>query len=112
MIALPDVPRVQHIPPRLFPRSQAGNFSDTEDRLLRLVADAEPHLRIAAINAILAARDAPGTLEELSVLLEQGRIEEAILAAGLAGSIRIADEYAAVYTLAGQKRNAVFGGRA
>ena len=76
---------------------------DTEDRLLRLVSDAEASLRIAAIKAILAARDAPRTLEELSVLLEQGRIEEAIEAAGLAGAILIADAYATAYTLSGQR---------
>ena len=101
MIALPDVSRATY-PAFGFPVAKQ-DFIDTEDRLLRLVADAEPHLRIAAIKAILAARDAPGTLEELSVLLEQGRIEEAVQAVGLVGAIRIADEYAAAYIAAGQR---------
>ena len=108
MIALPDVARETYLPTIGFPVAKRET-RDTEDRLLRLVSDAEPHLRIAAIKAILAARDAPGTLEELSVLLEQGRIEDAILAAGLAGAILIADAYATVYTLSGQKSCEVFG---
>ena len=102
MIALPDVARETYLPTIVFPVAKQET-RDTEDRLLRLVSDAEASLRIAAIKAILAARDAPGTLEELSVLLEQGRIEDAILAAGLAGAILIADSYATVYTLSGQK---------
>ena len=101
MIALLDVPRETYTATIVFPVAKQ-DFIDTEDRLLRLVANAETRLRIAATNAIIAARDAPGTLAELMVLLEQGRIEEAIEAAGRAGAIRIEDEYAAVYTLSGQ----------
>ena len=101
MIALSEVPRETY-PMIGFPVAKQ-EIIDTEDRLLRLVANAETRLRIAATNAIIAARDAPGTLAELSALLEQGRIEEAIEAAGRAGAIRIADVYAAVYTLGGQK---------
>ena len=102
MIALPDVSRETY-PATIGFTVAKQEIIDTEARLLRLVANAETRLRIAATNAIIAARDAPGTLAELSVLLEQGRIEEAIEAAGLAGAIRIADAYAAVYTLSGQK---------
>ena len=102
MIALPDVPRETYPATIVFPVAKQ-EISDTEDRLLRLVANAETRLRIAATNAIIAARDAPGTLAELSALLEQGRIEEAIQAVGLVGAIRIADEFAAVYIAAGQR---------
>ena len=102
MIALPDVARETYPATIAFPVAKQ-EISDTEDRLLRLVANAETRLRIAVTNAIIAARDSPGTLAELSVLLEQGRIEEAIYSAARAGGIRIADEYAAVYTLGGQR---------
>ena len=102
MSALLDVARETFLPPIGIPVAKQ-EISDTVDRLLRLVANGETSLRIAATNAILAARDAPGTLAELSVLLEQGRIEEAIEAAGRVGAIRIADEYAAVYIVAGQR---------
>ena len=102
MTALPDVARETHFPPIGFPVAKQ-EISDTEARLLRLIANAETSLRLAATNAIIAARDAPGTLEELAVLLDQGRIEEAILAAGLAGAIRISDAYATAYTVAGQR---------
>ena len=105
MMALPDVPRETYPATIVFPVAKQ-EISDTEDRLLRLVANAETRLRIAATNAIIAARDAPGTLAELSVLLAQGRIEDAIQAAGLAGAIRIADAYAAVYIAAGQRGTA------
>ena len=77
------------------------DIDDTEARLLRLVSNAERSFRIAVTNAIIAARDAPGTIEELSVLLQQGRIEDAVQSAGRAGAVRIAAEYAAVYTQAG-----------
>ena len=77
MIALPDVARETYPTTICFPVAKQ-EISDTEARLLRLVANAETRLRIAATNAIIAARDKPGTLAELSVLLEQGRIEEAI----------------------------------
>ncbi len=77
-------------------------IADSEARLLRLIEGAEKRLRMAATNAITAARDAPGTLQELTELLEQGRIEEAIQAASQAGAVRIADGYATVYTMAGQ----------
>ena len=77
-------------------------ITDSESRLLGLIEGAEKRLRTAATNAITAAREAPGTLEELTELLEQGRIEEAIQAASQAGAIRISDGYATVYTLAGQ----------
>ncbi len=78
-------------------------ITDSEARLLALIANVETRLRIAATNAITASKDTPGTLEELAVLIEQGRVEEAVQAAGRAGAIRIADGYAAVYTLAGQE---------
>ena len=112
MIALPDVPRGTYPPTISFPVAKQETHRDTEDRLLRLVSDAEPHLRNAAINAILAARDAPGTLEELTVLLEQGRIEDAILAAGLAGAILIADAYANGLYAGRAEECEVFGRRA
>ena len=78
-------------------------LSDSEARLLRLIANAERSLRIAATNAIIAARDAPGTLAELTALIEQGRIEEAIDAAARAGVLRLSAGYAAVYTVTGQQ---------
>ena len=77
-------------------------LNDTEDRLLRLISKGEVSLRIAATNAVLAARQAPGTLRELERLIEQGLIEEAIQSASRAGAIRIYDGYAAVYNVAGR----------
>jgi len=75
---------------------------DPAQRLLDLIARAEPRLRNAFLNAITAAKEA-STLTALSVLLESGQIEEALDIAASAGAIRLSAEYAAVFTLAGRE---------
>ncbi len=75
---------------------------DPEQRLLDLIARMEPRLRTAFLNATIAARDA-STLAALSILLESGRIEEALNVAVGAGAISLSNEYAAVFVLAGQE---------
>ncbi len=76
--------------------------TDPERRILRLIAQAEPRLRQALLNAVAAARNAT-TLRDLAELITAGRFEEALAAASRAGAIRLADEAAAVFTLAGQE---------
>ena len=82
--------------------SKQASLDDREARLLRLISKAEVSLRIAATNAVVAARQAPGTLRELERLIDQGLIEEAIQLASRAAVVRIYDGYAGVYTAAGQ----------
>ena len=82
--------------------SKQSSLDDREARLLRLISNGEVSLRIAATNAVLAARNAPGTLAQLEALIEQGLIEEAIQVASRAAVIRISDGYSAVYNAAGQ----------
>ena len=84
--------------------SKQSSLDDREARLLRLISKAEVSLRIAATNAVIAARQAPGTLADLEVLIGQGLIEQAIQVASRAAVIRIYDGYAGVYTTAGQSR--------
>ena len=74
---------------------------DPASRLWSLIDKAEVRFRKALINAVLAARD-EFTLAELVRLLEDGNIQEAIERVAATGAIRMADEYAAVYTLAGR----------
>lgn len=76
--------------------------TDTEQRLLALIARMEPRLRNAFLNAVAAAKDAI-TLETLVALLEGGRVEEALSAAAAAGAISLSNEYAAVFIIAGQE---------
>ncbi len=75
---------------------------DKAARLERLIARAEPGLRRALQNAIAAAT-ATSTLRELADLIAAGLFEQAIEVAARAGAIRLSDEFAAVYTLAGQE---------
>lgn len=74
---------------------------DTEERLLALISRAEPRIRLALTNAIVAART-QSTLTELAELIEAGRLDEAVTAASRAGVLRLADETAAVFTVAGR----------
>lgn len=74
---------------------------DTEERLLRLIAAAEPRLRDALLAAVTASAASIG-LDEIEQLITQGRLDEAIEVAVRAGSIRLADEATAVFVLAGQ----------
>ena len=76
--------------------------TDSIERLEGLLDQVDRRLRIAIYNALIAARDAPGTIVELTALIEQGRISEAIDEAARIGAIRISQEYAAVYTLSAQ----------
>ena len=75
--------------------------NDVASRMLGLLDDAEPALRDAFLGAILAMQRS-SSLDELVLLLEQGRIEEALSIASSAGAISLADEAAAVFTLAGR----------
>lgn len=74
---------------------------DPASRLWSLVDKADIRFRSALINAVLAARD-EFTLAALVRLLEDGNIQEAIERVAMTGAIRMADEYAAVYTLTGR----------
>lgn len=76
--------------------------TDPEERLLALIRRAEPRLRTALLNAIIAAKGTT-TLRALADLIEAGRFEEALTAAANAGAIRLADEAAAVFTVAGRE---------
>ncbi len=74
---------------------------DPERRLLRLISKAEPEFRTALFNAIVAARGSI-TLRDLADLIEAGQFEAALTVASEAGAIRLADEAAAVFTVAGR----------
>lgn len=76
--------------------------TDPERRLLDLVSRAEPRLRRALLNAVVAARGTH-TLAELTALIEAGQFERALDEAARAGVIRLADDTAAVFTLAGRE---------
>ena len=73
----------------------------TEAQLISMVRRAEARLGRAAVNAIIASRNALGTRAELAALIEAGRIDEAVTAAARAGAIDIAQAGASVYTLTG-----------
>ncbi|UFK26760.1 head morphogenesis protein [Roseobacter phage RDJL6] len=75
--------------------------TDPADRIWRLIDKADVRFRTALINAVNAARD-QYTLAELARLIEAGNIQEALERVAATGAIRLADEYAAVYTLSGQ----------
>ena len=75
---------------------------DSERRLLDIIARAEPQLRRGLLNALAAARGAD-TLRELVELIGAGRLDEALERAAAAGAVRLADEAAAVYVLAGRE---------
>ena len=75
--------------------------TDPASRLEALLDRAEPELRTALMNAFAAATSA-STIEELIALIEAGRVDEAIQVAANAGAIRIADGYAAVFTISGR----------
>ncbi len=76
--------------------------TDPESRLLALIARVESRLRQGLLNAVIAARS-QSTLAELAVLIEAGRLDEAITVAAAAGAVRIADDVIAVFVLAGQE---------
>lgn len=85
----------------------AKQIDDTVDRILRQLDTAEQRFRVAVVNALTAAREAPGTFDQLVSLLEQGRIDEAIDLAARAGAIQVSEEYAATYVLSGKQTSAV-----
>lgn len=76
-------------------------YTDPASRLFALIARAEPRVRNALYAAILAARDEK-TLDELAALIEIGDFDGAIDRAAQVGAIRLAEAYAAVYTLSAQ----------
>lgn len=73
---------------------------DPASRLFALLAKAEPRIRNALYNAILAARDEK-TLAELTALIELGDFDAALDRAAQVGAVRLAEAYAAVYVLSG-----------
>ena len=75
----------------------------SEQALINRVLTADRKLTRAAVNAVVAARDAPGTLRQVSALITQGRIEEAVEAAARAGAIQVNNASAAVYVQSGQQ---------
>lgn len=82
---------------------------DTADRLTALVSTAERRIRNALYSALTAARE-EGSAEQLAalaLLIEQGRFDEALERAAAAGSVRLAEEYAAVYVLSGLSTSGV-----
>ena len=72
-----------------------------EQGLINRVLSAEPELTRAAVNAIVASRNATGTLSQLATLIEAGRIDEAVEAAARAGAISMSNNAAAVYYQSG-----------
>lgn len=75
---------------------------DPATRLIKLIDTAEPQLRRALLNALAAVKGST-TLPELATLITAGRLDEAAALAGRVGAIRLAEEYAAVFTLAGRE---------
>ena len=73
----------------------------SEQQLIRRVLKAERKLRVAAVNAIIASRNAPGTLRQLERLITRGQIEDAVQLAARAGAISFANQSAAVYAASG-----------
>jgi len=74
---------------------------DPASRLWALIGKADVRFQRALLNAVNAARD-EYTLAALVRLLEDGNIQEALERVAATGAIRLADEFAAVYTLAGR----------
>ena len=76
----------------------------SEERLLDLLDTVESTLYAAALSAVTAIQQS-GSLSRARIerLIEQGRIEEAIIEAGRIGAISINNSYAAVYGLAGRQ---------
>ncbi len=74
---------------------------DKVERLLKLIARAEPRLRNALFNAVMATRKALD-LDELAALIEAGDYDGALQAAARSGAVSLADEYASVYALTGK----------
>ena len=61
----------------------------------------ESKYRIAVLNAITAARRAPGTAAQLAQLIAQGQVEQALDVAVRAGTLRLSQHYSAVYVETG-----------
>ena len=76
-------------------------IAPAEQRALAYLQNVEARFRTGVLNAIAAMRHDAGALGELTQLISQGRVEEALDRAANAGAIRIADQYAATYVAAG-----------
>ena len=79
----------------VIPASLGFHISDDEEILIRA----------AVVDAMERAKASPGEMEDVLLLLEQGRFHEAVELAAQAGGIRIADAIAAAYVTAGRKTN-------
>ncbi len=75
---------------------------DPASRLLDLLDRSDVALRRAVLEALEAARRA-GSLEEIEALILSGRLSEALELASRTGALRVAEAYAAVFTLAGRE---------
>ena len=73
----------------------------SEQQLIDRLKSAEVKLRRAAVNAVVASRNAPGTLQQVAQLIQSGRIEDAVQAAARAGAIEMSRASAAVYVQSG-----------
>lgn len=80
------------------------NILHSERRLLALLDTVESRLYTAALNAVTAIQESDSlSRARIERLIEEGRIEDAIIEAGRIGAINIGDSYAAVYAVAGRR---------
>ena len=70
---------------------------------------AEPRLTRALTNAVTAAKTEAGTLDELAVLIGEGRIDDAVTRAVNAGVIAASEAHAAIYVDTGLNTAAFLG---
>ena len=84
-------------------------IEDTAQRLIDRIQFAEPRLTRALTNAVTAAKDQAGTLDELAVLIGEGRSDEAVTRAVNAGAITASEAHAAIYVDTGLKTAAFLG---
>ena len=77
--------------------------STDEQRIIDLIVRSESKLKVAAVNAVVAARGTH-TQAELARLIEAGQIDEAVEAAARAGAIEFGRTSAAIYFEAGVDR--------
>ena len=80
-----------------------ADYTDSEKRLLRLIAKEEKTLQGVFLQAIASAKLAAGDINELARLITQGRLFDAVDRASIAAGIRVAEGSAASYILAGQE---------
>lgn len=85
-----------------------AEFEDSQERIERLLDRAEATFKRRFLETISAIRD-QFQLDELETLLEQGRLDEALVRAELAAA-HLASAYTAAYVLAAQGAAGFIGG--